>query len=240
MSRPSRRLLATSCALALLAAAAPAWAGTAVNYWREGGLMTTVVDDGPGDLDLDPLEIRVDFALSNPGFWSATGTIIAIGGGLVPVETIVTDLLIQNVGGPVINEAFFVEHEFTTSLTATPFTAELDGEYDKLQPALNIGIADLLYIPRVNDEDIGAIDPPAAANQPPTVAFAGASGPLYPSETPLTHTLELRFYLDELGDAIRLPNSASISQVVPEPGPGALLWLSLGAVAAGLRRRAAS
>ncbi len=146
---------------ARLAADALAWAGTAVGYWREGALMTTVVDDGSGDLDLDPLEIRVDFTLINPGFWSATGTIIAIGGGLLPVETIVTDLLIQNVGGPVINEAFFVEHEFTASLIATPFTAELDGEYHKLQPALNIGIADLLDIPRVNDEDIGAIDPPA-------------------------------------------------------------------------------
>ena len=201
-----------------------AWSGTSLTYKREGGLATTVLDNSLDDLDPDPFEIEVDFSIMNPGIWLAEGTIIAKGNGEVPITTVVTDTLIQKLDAPILNDAIIVEHFFTSTLTATPFTAHLSGKYDKLLPGLNIGLADLLYIPSVNDELIGIIDPPAAVNVPPTVPFMGNSGPLYPATEPLSHKLEIRFYLDELGDAIRLDNSASISHV-PEPTSGLLLLL---------------
>ena len=101
---------------------------------------------------------------------------------------------------------------------------ELSGLYDKLIPGIISG-ADLLYVPYINNEIIGVIDPAAAILVAPTVAFAGASGPLFPSEAPVLQRLELRFYLDEIGDAIRLENSASISQA---PEPAAVLLLLAG------------
>ena len=73
-----------------------------------------------------------------------------------------------------------------------------------------------------------------------SVPFLGNSGPLYPATEPLSHELEIRFYLDEIGDAIWLDNSAWISHV-PEPTSGLLLLLGTAcSLAARRRRRGAS
>lgn len=233
--RALRSNLFAGVLLALLCAP-PAVAGTAVSFWREGGLATTVFDGDALDLDPDPFELEVFFSLTNPGpgAWTATGTILATGGELVPAETIVTNVLIQNTGdGPVNNDAFFVEHLFESFLTAQPYTAELDGEYDKLVPNLDIGVADILYVPYIGNEVIGVIDPAQAVAVPPVQPFGGSSGPYFPVGPPINQKLEIRFYLDELGDAIRMFDSASITQV---PEPGSLLLLL--ATVAGLARRA--
>jgi hypothetical protein len=113
-------------------------------------------------------------------------------------------------------------------------TTVLDGEYDKLLPNLDIGIADILYVPYIGNEIIGAIDPAQAVAVPPVVPFGGSSGPYYPVGPPINQTLEIRFYLDELGDAIRMFDSASITQV---PEPGTLLLLLSAAAVLGRRTR---
>jgi hypothetical protein len=202
-------VLSITCLVGSLADAARA--GTSVDILVPGQPTVTINDGGPLDLDVDPLEIEYDFSVSHPlGYWTATGKVIAKGGDLVPVTTIVTNTLIQKHSGVLLNDEIKVIHYFDSFLTAQPYTAELDGQYDNLVFP-TIGVADLTFVPMVNNENIGVIDPPAAIGIPaPSPPFAGASGPLYPSQQPTSQTVLLLFYLDVEGDAIRLFNSAEI------------------------------
>lgn len=214
-------------ALTLLLSCHDLYAVTSLTYFREFGPATTVLDGDPEDLNLAAGEMEIDFTVTNGALWTAQGKALASGGGFEEVDTVVTDLLIENHNGAILNHAIFVVHDFEPFLlTATPFYANLEGHYDKLT-AGNISVADIEYIPRVNNEIIGIIDPPAVVNKPPIQPFLGASGPLFPMTQPTSQTLEIRFYLDEIGDAIRLPNSASIgntrpANLVPEPTTCAL------------------
>jgi hypothetical protein len=209
---------------ALLAAAMPAWAGTSIQIMVPGQPTITINDGDTSDDDADPMGILYDFSVAHPlGYWSATGTIIATGGELIPPVTIVTDVLIQKHFGDILDDTITVVHYFTSFLTAQPYVAKLDGHYDNLQ-FTNIGVADLDYFPSVNNESIGVLDPPPAMDVPgPTMPpFDLESGPLYPMTQPLSQTILLRFYLDIPGDAIIMYNSASIEppgEPVPTPVP---------------------
>jgi len=229
------------CTVGILAS--PVGAGTSIDIMVPGQPTITVNDGDAVDIDLDPMEIEYDFSVSHPmGNWSATGKVIAKGGELIPVTTIVTNTLIQKHFGVEPNGEIKVIHYFDSYLTAQPYTAELTGEYDNLVFA-NISVADITYVPSVNNEIIGVIDPPGAIGVPGPVGFVGASGPLYPSQQPLSQTIDLLFYLDIQGDAIRLFNSAQILPAgteIPTLGEWGSILVALLLIAAGvvaLRRR---
>lgn len=225
-----RSLLSTLTASAALAlcflhvVTNSAGAGTSIDIMVPGQPTVTVNDGDAVDLDPDSMEIEYDFSVSHPlGYWTATGKVIATGGELVPVTTIVTNTLIQKHFGVLLNDEIKVIHYFDSWLTAQPYWAELQGEYDNLVFA-NIGVADLTYIPSVNNESIGVIDPPAAIGVPGPVPFLGSVGPLYPAQPAMSQTILMLFYLDIEGDAIRLFNSAEIKPTPPAAIPTLGEW----------------
>lgn len=196
-----------------------------------GGGVVVVTDQGNGDNDGNVNAIKVDFTLQDPqNSWMATGTVLATGGGSEPPTTIVTDLLIERLAGPAFgSDDIEIVHEFGAFFGTPPQSAEIEGEFDNLDTGV-IALADLDYFPYFDNTSIGAILVDMAQNEVGPVPFFGDSGPVLPATVFTSHTIHLKFYLDTLGDSIRLFDSAAILSV-PEPTTGAamlalLVWLS--------------
>lgn len=197
------------------------------------GGVGTIVDQGPGDLDPDADEIEALITLVGAGGnWIGTGTVLANGGGNVDPTLIFTDVLLQNVTGVQIVGLLTIQHTFDPVPDQPPQKMVLDGEFDNLVGPLISGV-ELDFTGLVDNEVIGNLHEgpfgPVAAPKP----FDGMVGPLVPPRDFTSQTIDLVFYLDGLGDAVRLFNSAEILSV-PEPGPIALLALFAGEL---LRRR---
>jgi hypothetical protein len=188
------------------------------------GGVGTIVDNGPGDLNGNADEIEADITLAGAGGnWIGTGTVFATGGGNVDPTLILTDVLFENVTGVQIVGLLTIVHTFDPVPDQPPQKMVLDGEADNLAGPF-IGGVELDFTGLADAEQIGNIHkgPYAAVAGPQP--FDGMIGPLVPPRDFTTQTIDLVFYLDGFGDAIRLFNSAEILSV-PEPSPAALLGL---------------
>jgi hypothetical protein len=213
---------------------APGWAmaGFSIEISVDAGPAITYLDNGPEDLNLAPLDIEIPFTVGDVGNnWSATGTVLATGGGgLPPVSTVVTDTLIENIGGQFLGGAIHVKHNYAAS-GLFAHTATLDGQFENVL-GNQIGFADLTFIAAVSPDygqNLGLLHEGPVNNSPSPQPFVGGNlGPLV-LPTTIAHLITLQFYLGDPGDAIRLSNSAEIRTVVPEPS-----GVVLGAVGAAL------
>ena len=190
-----------------------------VSYQDTGQTDKVEVFDGqvPQDTDARTRGITAAFefgpAPSPPSPWVATGIIKAFShpGGFA--ETLLTDLLIENVGGPTEVITLEVEHCFDNQITIPmPFRALVDGE---LLNTLDGNIREVHlfdYTARVNGEALSGGFSEVAMNVPGPIQFSHVLGPnsiqMLPPRASQTHTLV--FYLDSPGDAILLENSALI------------------------------
>jgi len=204
----------------LLSAPGLALAGFSIEISVDAGPAITYFDNGLEDLNLAPLDIEIPFTVGDVGNnWSATGTVLATGGGgLPPVSTIVTDTLIENIGGQFLGGAIHVKHNYAAS-GLFAHTATLDGQFENVL-GNQIGFADLTFIAAVSPDygqSLGLLHEGPVNNSPSPQPFVGGDlGPLI-LPTTIAHLITLQFYLGDPGDAIRLSNSAEIRTVVPEP-----------------------
>jgi hypothetical protein len=202
----------------LLAAADKAMAGFSIEISVDGGLATIYDDNGPDDINPAPFDIEIPFTVGDVGNnWSATGIVLATGGGgTPPVSTIVTDTLIENIGGQFLAGEIQVVHNYAAS-GLFAHTASLDGQFENVLGNA-IGYADLRFFAEVYPgQSLGMIHEGPVIDLPSPQAFVGGNlGPLV-LPTTIRHELTLQFYLGDPGDAIRLFNSAEIHTTVPEP-----------------------
>ncbi len=200
------------------------------------GVGGTVADGGPGDRDPDADEIEAHFTCAHAGgFWIADGRILATVDNDGNGDLIVTDTFIRKIKGVFINGEIDIRHTFDSVISAPVVAAEVDGEYDNVSAAGVIGFADVVFAFFGYDLFLGVVDPPAADSVPvpPPVPFAGAVGPVViGAGGPPSEQVVMNFYLDTIGDAIRLHDSVHM-RVTPEPASAVLCML--GAVL--LRRR---
>lgn len=225
----------------LLSAPALALAGFSIEISVDAGPAVTYLDNGPEDLNLALLDIEIPFTVGDVGNnWSATGTVLATGGGgFPPVSTIVTDTLIENIGGQFLGGAIHVKHNYAAS-GLFAHTATLDGQFENVL-GNQIGFADLTFIAAVSPDygqNLGVLhEGPVNNSDSPQPFVGGDLGPLV-LPTTIAHLITLQFYLGDPGDAIRLFNSAEIHTVVPEPGTLVLAGLAgVGLAMPMLRRR---
>lgn len=225
----------------LLAAADSATAGFSIEISVDAGPAITYLDNGPEDLNLAVLDIEIPFTVGDVGNnWSATGTVLATGGGgFPPVSTIVTDTLIENIGGQFLAGAIHVKHNYAAS-GLFAHTATLDGQFENVL-GNQIGLAELTFIAAVSPDhgqNLGLLHEGPVINSPSPQPFVGGDlGPLV-LPTTIAHLITLQFYLGDPGDAIRLFNSAEIRTTVPEPSSMALAgFAAAGLAVASLRRR---
>lgn len=193
-----------------------AHAGFSIEISVDGGVPTVIFDNDPEDNnDLVDYDMEVDFTVTDlANTWSATGTVLATGGGgYPPVATVVTNLLIENTGGAFLSGQIKVVHNYAAS-GAYSHTALLHGQFENLL-GNNIGLAWLDVSASVNAFAIGGMSAGPVEGVPGPVEFFDAAGPLL-LPTTTQHTLIHHFYLGDPGDAIRLFNSSEIHTVVPE------------------------
>lgn len=109
--------LAALCLATLCLAPQSALAGFSVEISVDGGVPVVYLDNGPDDLDPGIYDIEIPFTVGDLGNnWSASGTVLATGGnGSPPVSTIVTDTLIENIGGQFLQGQIVVVHNYTAS-----------------------------------------------------------------------------------------------------------------------------
>ena len=230
-------LLAPGCLWLVLAtssahAACPPGPGSSVSvsYHDTGQTDKVEVFDGqvPQDTDGRTRGITAAFefgaALAPPSPWTATGVIRAFSDTSGFAETLLTDLLIENVGGPTSQITLEVEHCFDNQITIPiPFRASVDGMLLNTF-AGHIREAHIFdYTARVHGEPLSGSFSETAIDQLGPVPFNHLLGPnsivMLPPRTSQTHTF--LFYLDSVGDAIVLENSALI-----EPASAGLPALS--------------
>ena len=235
VSADSSRRLALALLLTSLALASPA-AGTTVKI-DFGGNVSTVNDGGANDFDpaANAIEIFFFHQAAN-GKWQAAGIPPAVSGKLravyvpnVSATITLTDVQIENSASPgVVADTIKFIHEFPALGPIAVSNASLDGSYGDSAGG-QINSADIVFDPMVNVTiAIGKIDPPAHPNGP--IAFDGASGPK-PTGPVTQQQGDLTFALDN-NDYIRLPGSATIVTVVPEPATSMLLGLGVFMLAA--------
>ncbi len=241
LSKHGRREFAIDCARSIvlamcivLGAAEAAEAGFFIEISVDGGPPTKYDDNGPDDLNLAKFDIEIPFTVGDVGKnWSATGTVLATGGGgTPPVSTIVTDTLIENIGGAFLQGQIRVVHNYAAS-GLFAHSASLDGQFENVLGNA-IGYAELRYFAEVSPgKSLGMLLEGPVINMPSPQPFVGGNlGPLL-LPTTIEHEITLQFYLGDPGDAIRLFNSAEIHTVVPEPSSAVLGLLGvvmLGAV----------
>ncbi|MEX2113097.1 MAG: PEP-CTERM sorting domain-containing protein [Pirellulales bacterium] len=217
-------LLAITC---LLGAPELAWAGYSIEISVDGGAPTLFLDNGPDDLNPVLFDLEIPFTVGDVGNnWSATGTVLASGGnGAPPVSTIVTDTLIENIGGLFLQGEIEVVHNYAASGAGT-HTATLDGQFENVL-GNDIGYAELRLFAAVNSQSMGMLQEGPVINSPSPQAFVGGMLAL---ELPTTteHIFTFQFYLGDPGDAIRLFNSAELHTFVPEPSSAVLGLLGAG------------
>lgn len=230
--RPRPLLRSLSSALTVVAALALppiASAGFSVTIGVNGGAPVLYPDNGAFDLNPAPADIRIDFDLTDAGAnWRAKGTVLATGGnGAPPVATVVTDTLIEKLLPGLFAGSIQVTHNYSAPGLAS-HSAVLDGQFENTLGA-PISYAELFYTPTVNGQGMGTAHEGPVINLPGPIPFDAALGPLVIGTT-TEHRINLSFYLDSPGDAIRLFNSAELHTYVPEPTSAMLLLLSLGAL----------
>jgi|GEM_PF-3291118 len=225
----------------LLSAPGLTLAGFSIEISVDAGPAITYLDNGAEDLNLALLDIEIPFTVGDVGNnWSATGTVLATGGGgFPPVSTIVTDTLIENIGGQFLDGAIHIKHNYAAS-GLFAHTATLDGQFENVL-GNQIGFADLTFIAAVSPDygqNLGQLHEGPVNNSPSPQPFVGGNlGPLV-LPTTIAHLITLQFYLGDPGDAIRLFNSAEIHTVVPEPSTMVLACLAgAGLVVPMLHRR---
>ena len=223
----------------LLSAAEIAYAGFSIEISVDGGPVTTYLDND-GLFDLNPVEfdIEIPFTVGDVGNnWSATGTVLATGGGgTPPVSTIVTDTLIENIGGQFLDGQIRVVHNYAAS-GLFAHSATLDGQFENVLGNA-IGYAQLSYSAAVSPgQSLGLLLEGPIINMPSPQPFVGGNlGPLL-LPTTTKHEITLQFYLGDPGDAIRLFNSAEMHTSVPEPSTMVLACLAGAGLAVPMLRR---
>lgn len=227
--------LALMTVCTLLIAVDSARAGFSIEISVDGGPATTYDDNGPDDLNPAVFDIEIPFTVGDVGNnWSATGTVLATGGGgTPPVSTIVTDTLIENIGGQFLAGEIQVVHNYAAS-GLFAHTASLDGQFENVLGNA-IGYADLRFFAEVTPgQSLGLIHEGPVIDMPSPQPFVGGMlGPLV-LPTTIRHELTLQFYLGDPGDAIRLFNSAEM-HTVPEPS-AVVLGVAGAAPCPGVRR----
>jgi hypothetical protein len=206
-----------------------------------------VVDGALADLDPDPLEIRVEFDLDDPGGdWTATGVILATTSDPNGATLVVTDTEIRNITGNYVAAAMIqVDHHFDPLVSFTQqYTAHVDGAFDK------IGGGTLGNLSLANNATLNGAVPVGnfffaggLVVVPPPQTFGDSSPPLH-LDTVNRQTEHFVFYIDELDNVIRLFDSATI---LPAAGPavpamglpqlGALALLLLAAIGLVISKR---
>lgn len=153
---------------------------------------------------------------------------LATGGdGAPPVSTIVTDTLIENIGGQFLQGEILVVHNYTASGLGT-HTATLDGQFENVL-GNDIGYAELRLFADVNSQSMGMLHEGPAINSPSPQPFGGGMLALQ-LPTTTEHSLLFQFYLGDPGDAIRLFNSGELHTVVPEPSSVLLAVVGVGMI----------
>ena len=226
----SGRWLLARCCLGLLLASGSAQAmcpvgpGSSVNVTYIDTMTTRtfeVFDGGPLDLNPNSREIFANFefgaTVPPPQPWVANGTVKAISNADGFAETLLTNVLIENVGGPVSDVQIIAEHCFDNQITIPmSFDAPVDGALLNTANGIINARAELLYFARVNGVDLSGSFTETHVGQGP-FPFAHLLGPtsveMLPPRASQAHWL--RFYLDGTGDAIRLDNSALIQPAIP-------------------------
>lgn len=211
-------------------------AGFSVDVYVDNLPVYAVMDNSPQDANPVLGDIEHHFVLTDAqNRWEADGTLYAEGGynGQPPVSTVVTNTLIEKIANvPLfVGEIDFVHHYAASGLQT--HTASIDGVFDNTINHL-VGGASLQYTAEINGQSLGGYATGFYTGPGPE-PFMGSLGPLV-LPTTTEHHMEMRFYLDALGDSIELFNSAEI-HTVPEPA-GAVMLAALGAIFASRRARA--
>ncbi|MGD9648160.1 MAG: hypothetical protein AB7U73_20790 [Pirellulales bacterium] len=214
-----RCCLAPLAVLIVLTATGRALAGFSIEISVDGGPTVVYLDNSPDDLNKAPYDMQIDFQVGDVGKnWEGKGTVLATGGGIdamPPVATIVTDTLIENIGGQFLSGEIKVVHNYAAS-GLFAHTATLDGQFENVL-GNEIGFADLKFFAAVNGQSLGTLIEGPATGLPIVQPFVGGTlGPLL-LPTTTEHEIKLQFYLGDPGDAIRMFNSAEIHTAVPEP-----------------------
>jgi hypothetical protein len=201
-------------------------AGYSVEIGVDGGPPITYLDNGAFDLNPAPFDIQIDFQVGDAGgFWTAEGTVFATGGnGAPPVSTIVTDTLIEKQLPGLFFGSIQVTHNYSASGLGS-HSALLDGQFENTL-GVPISYAELFYTPTVNGQGMGSAHEGPVINMLGPVPFNDVLGPLVLGTT-TEHHINIGFYLDSPGDAIRLFDSAELHTFVPEPASAALLAATL-------------
>jgi hypothetical protein len=203
--------------------AIPAIAGYSIEVLVDNVPVGLVMDNGPDDLNAAVGDIWYHFQLNDvQNRWQAEGDVFAEGGydGVPPVSTIVTNTKIEKIANVPINdgEIDFV-HNYAASGLLQHF-AVIDGVFDNTIDHEVKG-ASLDYSASINGQSLGFFGTGFYAGPGPE-PFDGMLGPIW-LPTTTEHHINMRFYLDSLGDSIELFNSADVHTRVPEPASGCVM-----------------
>jgi hypothetical protein len=232
---PSSAILLAACFV--FAVSSSAWAGYSVEISVNGGPPVVFPDNVGPDLNPVMFDMEIPFTVTDAGAnWTASGTVIATGGGdgAPPVFTVVTDTLIEKLLPGLFNGTILVAHNYAASGLQV-HTAHIDGQFENTL-GNPISYAELFYSPSVNGFGMGTAHEGPAINTVGPVPFDEDLGPL-PLPTTTRHEINISFYLDSPGDAIRLFNSAELRTRVPEPATGTLALAATGLATLLTRRR---
>ena len=214
----------------LILVAGPAMAGFSIEVYVDNLPMGVVADNGPDDWNDDEGDIWYHFQLTDvENRWEAEGDLFAEGGynGQPPVSTIVTNTLIEKIADvPIFEGKIEFIHNYAASgpqVHLASIDGQLDNEIDH-----QVQGAGLEFIASINGQSLGGFNTGIYVGPGPE-PFDNTLGPLL-LPTTTEHYMQLRFYLDSLGDSIELFNSAELHSIVPEPATCGLLLLAFGAV----------
>jgi hypothetical protein len=211
----------------VMLAASSARAGFSVDVYVDNVAVGVITDNALGDSNPAVGDIWYEFDLMDAqNRWRAKGDLFAEGGynGVPPVSTVVTNTLIEKIANvPLLQGEIDFVHHYAASGLGT-HTAHIDGELDNTIDHEVKG-ASLDYSAEINGQPLGTFVKPFYAGPGPE-PFAGDLGPLV-LPTTTEHHMQLRFYLDSIGDSIEMFNSAEMHTFVPEPASGCVFAASV-------------